>query len=112
MLVIREETRSVSGRQQGVCLLRHESFSPHIVYAVKRWCKVTVEGFQTEVIGTGDDSTVVGLPEGEEADVRGMASADTRQEDIIQVRADGFDVDDDNVPAPENIPNEEDTTQH
>jgi len=40
---------------------------------------------------------------------RGIESGDA--EDIARVRALGFDVDDDNEPAPENVPTQEETTQ-
>ena len=40
---------------------------------------------------------------------RGVESGDA--EDIARVRALGFDVDDDNEPAPENVPTQEETTQ-
>ena len=111
MLVVGQETRTVSNKKQVVCLLRHESFAPHDVYAVKKWCKVVVGCPAPEAFQTTTETAVIPPQEGEEADIRVHTSAETRQEDISQVVADGFDVDDDRNPAPENIPDDQ-QTQH
>ena len=56
LLVVKEEReKMVNNKKQDVVWLRHESFAPHDVYAVKRWCNVTVEGPEEEYI-EGDSS--------------------------------------------------------
>ena len=96
-LVIGQEERTVNGRKQGVVLLRHESFHPHDVYAVKRWCNVTVGAPEGNRFTDGPEAPA-GVPENEEdCEEIVLPSAETRREDITQTRADGFDVDDDDA---------------
>ena len=56
MIVLKEETKTVNSKKQVVVVLRHESFTPHDVYAVKRWCTVSIEGPESEVFTTVADA--------------------------------------------------------
>ena len=113
LLVIGQDKKVVNGREQVVILLRHESFDPNDVYAVKRWCRVTVEGPTSELFTQATEQPVVEtvLAAGEE-EQQPRTSASTRQEEIVQTIQDGFDVDDDDAPAPENIPTPDPPRQH
>ena len=51
LVVVGEKTRAISNRKQVIVLLRHELFAPHGVYAVRKWCKVTVEGPHESIFG-------------------------------------------------------------
>ena len=87
-------------------VLQHADFENVELYAVKQWVKVTQEGRKpfgrTEVAGNHDSDA----DSGHEIPVEvGRA---TGAKDIQAVQAQGLDVDDDNNPAPENLPTAED----
>ena len=87
--------------------MRHDDFDDgEILHAVQRFCKVTEEEpaeSRFDIIPTGDveDATNVAIEGGE---ITGREIPTTFNEDISNFRAQGFSVDDDNDPAPENIP--------
>mmetsp|Transcript_13949 Transcript_13949/g.33457 ORF Transcript_13949/g.33457 Transcript_13949/m.33457 type:complete len:220 (+) Transcript_13949:4339-4998(+) len=112
LLVLSEEKKRVNGKEQVVILLRHESFSPHDVYAVKRWCNVTVEGPEEALFTAAAEAPVPEPVVGENDNTTTTTTSTSRREDVVQVLADGFDVDDDDAPAPENLPDPTDQTQH
>ena len=102
LVASRLEYRRVNRRDQAVIVFQSESFSSE-VYAVKNWVKVLspspeASRFQPRILV----ETVVG--EEETNDPEPMRLIDNQQENIRAFRAARVEVDDDNDPAPENIP--------
>ena len=92
--------------------MRHDDFDDgQILHAVAQFCKVTEEGpvkslfdiIPTNDVGN-DQNVAVGGDENDEREIPSISN-----EDISNFRAQGFSVDDDKEPAPENIPTETDT---
>ncbi|KAI2500665.1 Transposase IS4 [Fragilaria crotonensis] len=102
----------VSRRLQVCLTMRHDDFDDgQILHAVARFCKVTQEGpieSLFDVIPTNDvendRSVAVGGNENDEREIPSVLN-----EDVSSFRAQGFAVDDDNEPAPENVPTSNDT---
>ena len=102
----------VSRRLQVCLTMRHDDFDDgQILHAVARFCKVTQEGpieSLFDVIPTNDvendRSVAVGVNENEEREIPSVLN-----EDVSSFRAQGFAVDDDNEPAPKNVPTSNDT---
>jgi hypothetical protein len=111
LIAIGQEEKLVSKRMQGCILMRHVDFDDgQILYAVTRYCKVLQEGPLESLFERPTQDDVQG---GEhvavEADVlEEREIPETLNEDISNFRAQGFAVDDDNEPAPENIPSPND----
>ena len=93
------EMRRVRGKMQLCAIFRHEDFAA-LLHAVLRWVKVVQHGppIQNNAASTYNDEEV-----GRELPAGRIHST---REDINRLRAEGFDVDDDNDPAPENIPDQ------
>ena len=111
LLVIGQEEKVVSKRRQVCLTMRHDDFDDgEILHAVARFCKVTEEGpveSLFNIIPTNDMENAVNVAvEGGEIVEREIPT--TLNEDISNFRPQGFSVDDDNEPAPENIPTEAD----
>ena len=116
LLVIGREVRSVRGKQKMCVLFRHSSFENVTLYCTKQYGgHVVKEGDEAGIFdrvaniqlpieeppqqveeATNDDGDEI--PEG----IFNLTGANS--EDICHVRNLGFTVDDDNDPAPENIP--------
>ena len=95
-------------RVQQVIVFRHDTFETAEVYCVKRWAKVNIEGGAEHFF---DSNTVSATETGDTIESELIVEIDpsvlhagNRAEDIALVRAQGLMVDDDNDPAPENIP--------
>ena len=96
-------------RQEKTCIIfRHNDFSDEEIYCAERYAKVVAEGNEADLF-------VDNVVEGEIVEDGGSANANEVQgvpgifnsdlaENIARLRAEGYDVDDDNEPAPENIP--------
>jgi Transposase IS4 len=112
LLAIRRERKAVNKRNQWVIIFRHDDFENVEIYCVEKYCKVTKQGpedaffiYEAEVQAAG-----TGVETVEDRDVPTPALGYDRREDIAVMRAMNFDVDDDNEPAPENIPSPNQTT--
>jgi hypothetical protein len=83
LLVVGKEVKRIRGKDQEAILFRHDDFDDGtVLYCQERFAKVVTEGPVTEFFG-------------ENANVA---------ENVARLRAEGYGVDDDNEPAPENIP--------
>lgn len=109
LLAIKREPRTVNWKEQVCIVFRHDSFANKELHAVERWVKVDEEGASEHFFG--GDMAPGGEEGGEEGDQGGgeefpqqILRARACVEDIAMVRNMGFTVDDDNEPAPENIP--------
>jgi hypothetical protein len=90
---------------------RHDDFEGTELHAVQRWSKVETEGAAAHIFGTDDTNEEEEKEEGAtdpvvETPIPPQVGhhAGNRAEDIAEIRGLGFLVDDDNEPAPENIP--------
>jgi hypothetical protein len=89
---------------------RHQDFEGKDLNALQRWSKVESEGSDTRFFGATNNLVEDEVTETEdEPDIRleiptFVCNAGNHAEDIAKVCALGFVVDDDNEPAPENVP--------
>lgn len=105
LLVIRLEEKLVNRQKQVCVVFRHDDFPNKELWTVKRWAKVNSEGHKDHFFTTN----TTGTPQEQNEDERGPKEItnDVRnatKENVNAMRAAGFDVDDDNDPAPENVP--------
>jgi hypothetical protein len=111
LLVIGQEEKVVCKRLQGCIMMRHADFDDgRILHAVTRFCKVQQEGPIESLFERPlpDDLEGGGNVAGEADDIEGREIPSILNEDISNFRAQGFAVDNDNEPAPENIPSPQD----
>ena len=115
-LLIRKETKTVNRKDQPCYVFRHDDFPDKEVHCVARWCKVVTEGPEEKLFEEDRPAEATPAPEppavvnergGDDIALRSLSN---RAEDIALIRAQGLDVDDDNEPAPENIPDATTTT--
>ena len=114
LLVIRKEKKVVNRVEREVVVFRHNAFENVELHTVARWAKVKVEGPADkffEMVPTSDPADArqenVSLANGREEEIPDhVFHLSGQAEDIAHVRGLGFEVDDDNDPAPENIPGE------
>ena len=100
-------------RQQRVIVFRHDTFEEMEIYCVRRWVKIVVEGSaehyfeednnQQQNAG-GPVATNATVQENEQVLDEQIFNAGNNAEDIALVLNQGLNVDCDNEPAPENIP--------
>ena len=118
MIVIRQESRKVNHKDQMCIIMRHDHWPNKELHCVKRWVKVIEEGAQADFFdvppSVQHDATPAQAPnltedEGEAIPERVFHLTGSNAEDIMHIRSLGLGVDDDNEPAPENIPTAETT---
>ena len=113
LLVIGQEEKVVCKRLQSCILMRHADFDDgQILHAVTRFCKVQQEGPLESLFERVSQENLEGggRVAGETEEIEGRQIPSILNEDISSFRAQGFAVDDDNDPAPENIPSPQDQT--
>jgi hypothetical protein len=98
-LMLREGTAHSSHQIRDVYYFRHDDMPDREFYACRRFCHLTAEGAEQDMFGLA--SANENVPE--EAAVPPPLTANT-DEDVARFLAMGLTVDDDNMPAPENIP--------
>ena len=108
-IAYREEIRTVKKKNQLVILLCHNDHAGQKLYAIKRWMKVETEGAEEHIFVEEDEEEPTGVDVHEKGDkneaINSVVFSDgSCTEDIAMVCAMGLDIDNDNVPAPENIP--------
>ena len=109
LLAIRQEVKKVNKKEQHCILFRHGKFEGLELHCVNRWVRVIVEGPEEHLfvpvnISQKEKGNTIA---NEEVDEGGGQDLDDQvlrarncPEDIAVVRAQGLQVDDDNVPAP------------
>ena len=106
LLALRLETLKVNRKEQVCVILRHDVFPNVLLHAVRRWVQVDVAG-STPITGV---ESATSDNDGDEEDEPQEIPQDLLTgrtgpaEDIAEFRNAGFDVDDNNKPAPENVP--------
>jgi hypothetical protein len=105
------ESRECAFYRMGLCFVyRHDDFEGTELHCVQRWSKVETEGAASYIFGTDDTNEEEEKEEGASDPVvdtpipQQVLHAGNHAEDIAEIRGMGFSVDDDNEPAPENIP--------
>lgn len=108
LLVVGQEEKIVCKRPQTCVIMRHDDFDDgELIHVVARYCKVQQEGASEHFFNE---------PQRDEPEGVGAVAVANEEEDRLEIplmlnedasnfRAQGFEVDDDNEPAPENIPN-------
>ena len=111
LLVIRKEKKVVNRVEREVVVFRHDAFENVELHTVARWAKVKVEGpadkfFETVPALDPEQARQENVQEngGEEQIPDHVFHLSGQAEDIAHVRGLGFEVDDENDPAPKNIP--------
>ena len=111
------EVRKLNHKDQTVIVFRHNDFPNLMVYSQKRYAKVLqcgaaadyFEGSAEEVVledVVDEEESLVETPQIDNANliVPIIENSDTVNETISRMINDGYEVDDDNDPAPENVP--------
>ena len=119
LLAIRVEEKKVNRRDQSCVVYRHDQFDGRELHSVVRFCRVEEEGHPDHFFYRNDDENKEDGDDKEKGDRNNEISEDeipavplpeavrhmgNSAEDIALVRAMGLMVDDDNEPAPENVP--------
>lgn len=112
LIAVGQAEKTVCKRLQTCIVMRHDDFDDgQLLHAVARYCKVQQEGALEHLFNDSqqDDSEAVGVVAvgDEEVELREIPSI--LNEDVSNFRAQGFAVDDDNDPAPENVPQRNDS---
>jgi hypothetical protein len=104
LIAQRREVRKLNRIDQPCIIFRHSSFENVELYCHERWCRVDQEGPGDQILGAVAEIETVEERSDEVVEIPADASAPIfNEEDAILFRNQGFDVDDDNEPAPENI---------
>ena len=108
LFVITQDIRVKKKHQQSVFIFRHDAFNMAEVYCVKRWEKVTNEGSKEHFFErnkTTDDTEGAGADTEESPPIDStIVHSGNHYDDIAMVRSQGLMVENNNDPAPENIP--------
>ena len=111
LVAIKKEFRTVHRRMQECIVFRHDRVPNLELHCVSRYCKVLKEGAVVDLFQVEVQEPQVVVPEdgvgAVEKDPEVMEHLRGTAEDIAMMVDLGFDVDDDNLPAPENIPTNE-----
>ena len=104
-ILLREGTKRTTSLVRPVYFFRHEDFGDAKLFACKRFCKVTQEGGEAGLFNeVTSDALVV-----RETQVENPPLTNDINDDIARFLSLGLVVDDDNLPAPENVPTNDDT---
>ena len=110
LIALRKEAKTVNQKEQVVIVFRHSDFAEVELHCVERFCHVMTEGPVSEVFTDGsappeiEEDVTPHVDEGMDPVVPVPSTTGDMHEDIQNLRAQGFSVDDDNEPAEENIP--------
>lgn len=110
LLVIGKENRRIKGKEQPVILFRHVDFGDDgiVLYCVPKYVKVVEEGPPNDDMEDSDDDGD-NFYDADDADedpveIPNVDPYTPAYAEIARLVNEGYDVDDDNSPAPENVP--------
>ena len=106
LLEVRRETKTINRRQQLCIVMRHDDFPNQLLHAVQRWVKVTREApsrFDTADEDMVEAAAAATAPIREQNNNEDALISVSHADDVARYQNEGFLVDDDNDPAPENI---------
>ena len=110
LIGLRKESNTVNRKEQAVIVFRHSDFAEVKLHCVERFCHVMTEGPVSEVFTNGsappeiEEDVTPHVDEGMDPVVPVPPTTGNMHEDIQNLCAQGFSVDDDNEPVEENIP--------
>ena len=115
LLVSYRASKKVNRVDKMCIFFRHDDFDDNqLLHCVERYAKVLTEGGPADIFDldlvVGEEAVSVAVEGGGEVDDDAIVNVvvpkltDNSNEDIARLRAEGYGVDDDNDPAPENIP--------
>ncbi|KAG7342128.1 hypothetical protein IV203_004158 [Nitzschia inconspicua] len=107
LLALRKELKRLNKRLQVCIVFRHDDFPNEEIYCHERFCRVEVESPTAQLFGDIEADEDVEVVEEEEPTDELPAEVQPHSvgvDDRFLLRNDGFNVDDDRDPAPENIP--------
>jgi hypothetical protein len=114
LIAIRKEVKTIRNKDVTCIVFQHGDFPTDELYAHQRYAKVLEEGAAADIFrdadpgAENDDERQEGVAEGELGEqaepLEVPALTANADDDIERLRAEGYGVDDDNEPAPENIP--------
>lgn len=113
LTAVKRETKKVNRRDQKCIFFTHDDFPDKELHSVERWVRVDKEENDNQFFddnGQGGEEEVHNGPDGEQdgipipQEVFNLERTRGTVEDIANVHVMGFGVNDDNKPAPENIP--------
>ena len=107
LLVTGEEIKQIRGQNRNCITFRHADFENVILYCSVSYAKVTTHAPTPERMPAEVARVEEAVLEEELLQAMPRTTGDAAA-DIIQLRAEGYGVDDDNDPAPENVPNPND----
>jgi hypothetical protein len=111
LVALRREKKSIRKKEAECTVFHHADFPNEEIYCVNRWVKVSEEGPPSEMFedvvmepAESEDGEAEDDPDIPEELFNRNRGRNGHREDIAAFRSAGFDVDDDNEPAPENLP--------
>lgn len=106
--VLRIEKKRITRKDQQAVVMRHQSFGDKEVYAVVRFCRVTSEGPDTFFPQAGEDDASSLEESGQKEHPQDILELQQKRgiflPDDIEAACALVEIDDDNEPAPENLP--------
>ncbi|KAG7340825.1 transposase IS4 [Nitzschia inconspicua] len=111
LVAIRKEIKPLNGRLQVCIVFHHEHFPNKEIYCHERFCRVEEEGptehlfgYIPPVVEQEEEQEEQGLDTRMEVPTDIVRNGVVRMYDVELLRSMGYEVDDDNDPAPENVP--------
>ena len=108
LLVIKQEVKKVNENDHICIIFNHPDFNDIFLHCVSRYASVKTEGDSSGFFETDGSVVAIAIEEvllGDEDDgVELPPIGGDLAKDIARLRAEGYGVDDDNEPAPENLP--------
>jgi hypothetical protein len=115
LIALRKEEKTIQNRACASIVFRHADFEGIELYCSERYAIVTEEGspaafFEGNAVPDAGNEAGQATAQADD-ELRGIpVITDDIQENIARLRAEGYGVDDDNEPAPENVPNNNNNT--
>ena len=101
IIITRRDVIRVIRREQLCILMKYEDFGDHKLHCIQKWVRVTREGNEAHSFQDSEKKEERGEVD-IESDACGNPIHTTNREDINALLEDGYEVDDDILPAPKN----------
>ena len=106
LLVIRREIKKVNKQDKRCIVFRHSDFENVEIYCAERYARVLTEGSEADFFNATTieaEVTEEAREDHQESQLVPQLATTDLAENIARLRAEGYGVDDDNEPAPENV---------
>ena len=108
LVTIRREEKQVNRAQKWCIIFRHDDFPDRELHCSERYAVVETEGAEADFFQQVEVQDNQAVQEGAEEqgaiETPNIGAGSDLQDDINRLRQEGYGVDDDNEPAPENVP--------